>query len=210
MAFSLEQIKSFKTVDLDVFAIRGAKAGINNAKSTGPLYDSGEYFPLRTILYGDSSVSSVDSTVRNISFDSPYGSLTAFDLVSGDRIIVRSDTTLIVSSLIDSTTVAVTETPSFSGTCDSTFQLIDRDYLIEPDVGNNTYFSGLAKFTKDSTQVTGLGTNWNADMSAGDSIQLNTYQKYFLINEVVNDTTCNLFSKFFIMFFCLVINMIYY
>jgi len=196
MPFSLNEIKSFQSIDLDNFAIRGAKTGINNAKSTGPLYDDGTFFPYKTTVYGDTSVSNNDATVKVLSFDSPYSPMNAFSLVAGDTMIVRSDTTLIVSRIIDSGTVAVNSAPGFSGLCDSTFKLKDRDYLIEPDVDNNTTTTGFAQFTNDSTRVVGLGTNWLTDLTSGDAIQLNSYQKYFTISQVYNDETCGLTTKF--------------
>ena len=44
MSDSLDVIKAYKTIDLDNFEIRGSKSGINNARSTGVLFDNGSYF----------------------------------------------------------------------------------------------------------------------------------------------------------------------
>ena len=76
-----------------------------------------------------------------------------------------------------------------------TFDLIDREYLIEPDVNTNTT-TGLAVFTQGSNTVTGISTAWLTHIVAGDVIQLNSYQKYFTIASVINNTTLTLTSNF--------------
>jgi Collagen triple helix repeat (20 copies) len=188
MPFSLNQIKAFPSINLDTFEIRGAKTGINNASTTGPLYNSGTFIPFSSILYGNASVSSSDSTITNIVL--PNG-LTALDLVSGDTIQVLSDS-LQVQSIIDSATVSVNAIPSESGAYDATFRLSARDFLIEPDSNNNT-FRGQAVFTNNSNSVTGSGFS---DLTTGDVIQSNSYQQYFLIADVISDTNCILSTNF--------------
>jgi hypothetical protein len=196
MPLSLDQIKLLNSVDLDNFAIRGAKSGVNNAKSTGPLYDAGKYIPLRTIIYGDATVSATDNTVTGVSFRSPYAFFDSSDLVIGDTLIVNSDNTLTVGSIISPTSFTVTSNPTLSGWYDTTVRLKDRDYLIEPDIENNTINTGLAKFVQNSVQVEGSGTDWSSSLRSGDTIQLNTYQKYFIIDTVVSDTSCLLIAAF--------------
>lgn len=190
MPYSLDDIKLFKSLDLEDFEIRGAKTGVNNSRSTSPLYDAGLYNPLKSILSGLVTTTSGDSTVRGISILD--GSYNALNLVKGDSIIAGS-ITLTVTNHVDATAVTVRPTPTVSGTVtDATYSLGARHYLIEPDVGTNSV-NGYATFTQGSTNVTGTGF---LDTSAGDAIQLNTYQKYFIINNVVSDTSCVLTSPY--------------
>lgn len=193
MPLSLNEIKILKTVDLDVFSIRGAKTGIGNARSTGPLYVDGTFVnPVNSLLYGSVTTSGSDTTVTGIA----VSGMTAMDLVAGDTIVAGPDS-LTVSQPLTTTSVVVTSQPSSSATyLDATYSLKDRDYLIEPDVNSNTIYKGLAKFTYGSNQIEGSGTTWMADLTSGDAIQLNTYQKYFIIDQRVSDTSCTLTSAF--------------
>jgi hypothetical protein len=189
MPYSLDQIKQFTSLDLESFEIRGAKTGVNNARSTGPLYDTGLYSPLKSILSGSVTTLFGDSTVRGISI---VGGYNAQNLVAGDTIIAGS-ATLAVTNIVDATSATVYPTPNVSTTVtDATYSLVARHYLIEPDVESNTA-TGYATFTQGSTSITGTGF---LDTSAGDAIQLNTLQKYFIIHHVVNDTSCELTSPF--------------
>lgn len=184
MPYSLDEIKSFQSLDLESFEIRGAKTGVNNARSTGPLYDRGLYNPLKSILPGSVTMTSGDSTVRGISLSD--GSYNALNLVEGDTIVIGNNTSTI-RHVVDATAAAVYPTPNTSGIItDATYLLTARHYLIEPDAGTNSV-NGYATFTQGSPNVTGTGF---LDTSAGDALQLNTYQKYFIINNVVSDTSC--------------------
>jgi hypothetical protein len=186
MPYSLDEIKLFESLDLDIFEIRGAKTGINNARSTSPLYDSGVFNPFKSILYGDATTIAGDSTVF-------VSGINALNMVEGD-VIVKNPDSLIISRPIDATSVLlITDLfPTVTGTGDATFNLTTREYLIEPDVGSNTK-TDFAVFTNGQTSITGTGFS---DLTSGDSIQLNTYQKYFIVNYVVSDTSCELKTVF--------------
>ena len=193
MPLSLDEIKILKTVDLDVFSIRGAKTGIGNARTTGPLYVDGTFVnPVKSLTYGSATTSLGDTTVTGI----VVPGMTAMDLVVGDTIMAGSEALSVAQSLTV-TSAVVTAPSNYSATySDATYSLKDREYLIEPDVNSNTIYKGLAKFTLGSTQVEGFGTTWMADLTSGDAIQLNTYQKYFIIDQRVSDTSCTLTSAF--------------
>jgi hypothetical protein len=195
MSYSLDNIKSFKTINLDNFEIRGSKTGVNNAVSTGPLFDGGQYIPAKTVFTGVCDTTSGDTTVRNILFNSPFDDLNATSLKIGDTLITEFNN-FIISSLVDSSTVVLNSTPNSTiSRSDTTFSLIGRDYLIEPDISYNTN-QGIAVFTQDSSVVTGIGTSWLTDLAIGDSIQRDAYQKYFLIVRVIDNATIHLSTVF--------------
>ena len=189
MSYPLSEIKDFSTIDLDIFEIRGAKTGINNARTTGPLYVGGQFDPLPTILTGTVTLNS-DSTASGISF----GGYDASTLVAGDVIVAGAETFSVLQQ-ISATSVKIDPASGVSGTSDATFRLTDRDYLIEPDVLYNTT-TGLAAFNNGDTTVVGYGTQWLTDLIPGDSIQLNTYKKYFIVKYVTNDSHITLTKPF--------------
>jgi hypothetical protein len=190
MPYSITQIKSFASIDLDNFEIRGAKTGVNNARSTGTLFVQGQFNPSKTVLSGSATLTSGDSTVTGITFNAPFSGLNASIFVEGDTINVGSDS-LPFDKYISPTSVKVKQAPSSSGTNTASYRLSDRDYLIEPDIVTNTT-TGLATFVSGSEYVTGSGTQWLTDLVPGDSIQLNSYQKFFIIDTVVSDTSIKL------------------
>lgn len=191
MADSLSQIKTYETVDLDNFEIRGARSGINNARTTGPLYVGGVFDPIKSILTGSVVTTAGSDTITISSFDTPFSSLNAEDLVIGDSIIISSNTYSVIEIL--STVSVKLDRPISSVGTTATFRLIDREYLIEPDVDANTD-QVLASF--DGTNVTGYGTSWLSDTTAGDVIQLNTLQQYFTINKVNSNTSLTISTPF--------------
>lgn len=187
MPLSLDEIKTLESVDLESFEIRGAKPGIGNANTTGTVYTQGSYVPDRNELFATGTFLNGDSTITGISFNTPYGFFTAGDLIAGDTISVEGSSYTIKSS-ISSTSAALTAEATVSGTFDSTYSLAPRDYLVEPDVQNNTV-TGIATFTTDSTVVTGSTSSWLTSLAVDDVIKHDAYQQYFKITQVVDNTT---------------------
>jgi hypothetical protein len=104
MPYSLAEILTFNTIDLNNFKIRGARTGTFNAQSTGPLYTEGDFIPSSTILTANASYS--DSTLSGIKFDAPYDIYNTNILVIGDTVNVGSQS-YSITSIIDSSSVAV-------------------------------------------------------------------------------------------------------
>jgi hypothetical protein len=194
MTLSLSEIKVLNSIDLENYEIRGAKPGVNNARTTGPLYVSGTYEPDRNDLSGDASFVSDSSIVTNISFDAPYASFDASVFNPNDRFFIDS-TQFLIQSIKDSSSVELNEDSGFDGTHPFTTLLGTRDYLVEPDKFNNT-FTGDATFTKDSSVVIGIGTLWVTDLTANDFIKRDDYQFYYRIGNVVSNTELHLVSNF--------------
>lgn len=193
MPLSLDQIKVLETVNLEPFEIRGAKSGIGNARTTGPLYTSGSYIPAYGTMYGSAMFDSDSSIVTGLSFSSPYTGLDATTLKIGDSLI--SGSSHIITAIIDQTSVWLDSTAGVAGTADFTASLIDRDYLIEPDKINNT-ITGTAFFTSGSPWVTGSGTTWLTDLTSNDYIKRDDFQAYFKIQQVFDATTLKLATNF--------------
>ena len=104
MPYSLSEILTFNTIDLNNFEIRGARTGIFNAQSTGPLYTDGNFIPSATILSASAVYS--DGILSGIQFNSPYDSYNTNILVIGDTVNVGSQS-YSITSIIDSASVAV-------------------------------------------------------------------------------------------------------
>jgi hypothetical protein len=194
MSDSLNKIKTYNTIDLDNFEIRGARIGVNNAQTTGPLYVQGQFTPSKDVFDGTAVFNTVDTTVTGIAFNYPFSGYDASILLNGDTINAGADT-LVVDHQLSTTSVVVQQAPSLSGIVHPTFRLIDREYLIEPDIIVNTT-TGLATFVSGNEYVTGSGTSWLAELAPGDSIQLNSYQVYFIIESVLSNTSIKLTRSF--------------
>ena len=192
MPLSIDQIKVLKTVNLEPFEIRGAKSGIGNARTTGPLHTSGSYIPAYGTLYGDASFSADSSVVTDLSFNPPYVSFDTTALKLGDTLIFGSSH--LIAGIVDQTTVWLDSTAGITGTADFTASLVPRDYLIEPDKARNT-FSGEADFTSGSVWVYGQGTSWLTDLTASDYIRRD-YQQFYRIQQVVDDTSLKLVTAY--------------
>ena len=178
MPYSLEEILLFKSIDLDNFEIRGAKVGINNARTTGVLYTEGSYVPSKTLYYG--AVTITDGTAHDVSF----GGYDATSLKAGDTIDTGLES-LTVTGFLNDSTITVSPIPQNPGIfTDATFSLAGREYLVEPDEIRNT-FRNTAVFTNDSSVMTGLGFS---KLATGDAIQSDTYQEYYLAVQP-SDTT---------------------
>jgi hypothetical protein len=191
MAMPLEEIKQLSSVDLEDFEIRGVKYGIGNASTTGPVYLRGTYEPSRNLLTGAGSLDASDSPIiSGISFDPPFSSYSAFVLKTDDYFTIDS-TQYTVSSIIDATSLELSDIPGFAGSTDFTSTLGSRDYLVEPDVGNNTT-TGDATFTSGSAYVGGVNTAWTTELDTGDVIRPDSYQQYMHIKNVHTDTVLEL------------------
>jgi len=198
MSTDLDKILTYQSIDLNFFEIRGAKSGIGNARTTGPVYTDGNYFPAKSNLTGDGSFVSDSSIVIDFAFDAPYVGLGTEGLKIGDPLTVDSSTFQITR--IDATDIFVIDRNSgFNGTKPTTFALSDRDYLIEPDVATNTTETGQATFTQGNASVIGTGTDWSdslANLATDDFIKHNGFQEYFKIKEVFDNTSLDLWSPY--------------
>jgi len=194
MPLSLDEIKLLETVNFDPFEIRGAKSGIGNARTTGPLYTSGSYIPTYGTIYGDASFSSDSSIVIALTLHAPYSGLDARNLKIGDTLTYGSSR--LIDVIVDQTSVWLDATAGFTGTADFTASLIPRDYLVEPDKINNTFYYGTTVFSEGSPWVLGVGTTWLTDLTSNDYIKSDSYQKYFRILQVSSDSTLKLATPF--------------
>jgi len=195
MSTDLDRILTYQSIDLNFFEIRGAKSGIGNARTTGPVYTNGDYIPTKSNVTGDGSFISDSSFVIDFALDAPYVSLGTEGLKIGDSLTVDSSTFLITN--IDATdSFEIDRNSGFNGTKPTTFALSDRDYLIEPDVATNTTETGQATFTQGDATVIGSGTDWSSSLATDDFIKHNGFQEYFKIKGVVNDNTLGLWSPY--------------
>lgn len=195
MPTDLDKILTYQSIDLYSFEIRGAKSGINNARTTGPVYVNGNYIPAKSNVTGDSSFVSDSSLVIDFAFDPPYASLGTEGLKIGDGLTVDSSTFQITK--IDTTdSFEIDRNSGFNGTKPTTFALTDRDYLVEPDVTVNTTTTGQASFTQGDSTVIGTGTDWSGTLDTDDFIKHNGFQQYFKIKGVINNTTLGLWSPY--------------
>lgn len=194
MTTSMGDILSLQSLDLTPFEIRGAKSGINNASTTGLVYVDGQYIPAKSAVTGDGSFSSPDSTVRDFSFDSPYGSLTTSSLKIGDSL--TADSTAFTIANIDTTSsFQLSMNAGFTGIYPISFNLDQREYIVEPDITRNTITTGIASFVQGNTDVTGSGTTW-LSLAARDFIKHDGYQEYFEIEEVLSAEALRLVSPY--------------
>lgn len=191
----LDKILSYQSIDLSSFEIRGVKSGINNARTTGPVYVNGDYIPANSNVTGDGSFTSDNCSVINFAFDSPYGGLGTEGLKIGDGLRVDSSTFQITR--IDSTnSFEIDKNSGFNGMKSITFDLTDRDYLVEPDIVTNTTTTGQATFTQGDSTVIGTGTDWSGKLDTNDFIKHNGFQEYFKIKGVLSDTVLGLWSPY--------------
>ena len=186
MALTLAEIKMLESVDLSSYEIRGAKYGINNARSTGSVYVSGQYIPSSNELQTYGVFTASDSTVRGIGFYPPDSSFNASQFLAGDT-IQFDGTAFSVAGVVDTTSISLTEAPTFSATKDFTSVWGYREYLVEPDVEKNTV-TGNATFTQNDTTVIGIGTFWTSQLVSGDFFKADSYQKNYIVSSVPSDT----------------------
>jgi hypothetical protein len=197
MTTPLNTLLGYSAIDLTPYEIRGAKAGLNNAYSTGPVYDGGAFYTLfngspiygSTITGCDGSFSLSDSTVRILTGVSTYS------LRVNDNVIVN-DSTYSISGILSSNSFGLDSAPGINGTYPIIFNLGEREYLVEPDTLNNTVIKGLATFTQGNPTITGTSTTWSSDLTSGDYIKADYLQQYFKIKQVLNDTTLALTVPF--------------
>ena len=189
MTTPLNTLLGYQSIDLSDYEIRGVKSGINNAYSTGPVYDGGQYYPAISVITGcDGSFSASDSTVRYLIGTSTYY------LNNGDNVIAN-DQTFTISGLLDTTTFGLQSISGLNGTYAITFQTGQREYIVEPDSLNNT-INGFASFVSGSSAVYGISTTWLADLTSGDFIGADYYTQFFKIRQVIDNTSLVLISPF--------------
>ncbi len=202
MSTDLDKILTYQSIDLTKFEIRGARYGVTNARTTGPLYVDGtdsasygrpSYVPASNEINGDGSFSSDSSFVTNITFDSPYDSLTTSSLKIGDSLTANS-TSYEILSILSPSSYEVDAT-GLEGSHGISYDLGPRDYLIEPDSFTNTS-TGTATFTQGDSTVIGLGVDPFIDLDANDFIKHDGFQQYFRIKGKVDNNTIGLVSAY--------------
>jgi len=190
MTTDIDTLLSYNTIDLTPFEIRGARSGINNARTTGPVYTGGTYVPADSSVSGSGTFSS-DSTVSNFLFDLPYSSLDTASLKVGDNLTANATTFRIIN--IDTTSsFQIDSDATFSGLFSLSLDLDQREYVTEPDVIVNTT-TGQANFISGSVSVEGTGF---ASLTGGDFIKHDGYQDFFRIAQVNSPTSLNLVSAY--------------
>jgi len=194
MTTDIDSLLSYDTIDLSAFEIRGARAGINNARTTGPVYTGGTYEPADSSVGGTGTFSS-DDTVANFSFDAPYGSLDTNYLKVGDNLTANA-TTFRITNIDTTSSFQIDADATFSGAYPLSLDLDQREYVVEPDVINNTTTTGQATFSSGSTTVLGSSTTWLTDLTSGDFIKHNGYQDFIRIAQVNTDTNLDLVSNY--------------
>jgi len=189
---TLDEILALQSVDLNNYEIRGAKPGLNNARTTGTVYVSGSYYPGTNVLHGTGYFDS--TSITSLTIDSPYSSLNANDFRALDIISVNSNPFTVSS--VQSNAVILGESPGLTGTYAFDTTWINREYLVEPDIGNNNINSGTALFTLGSPTVVGDGTSWLTDLTASDIIKSAGYQTNYRIASVTNDILLTLTTNY--------------
>jgi hypothetical protein len=195
MTTPLNTVLTYPTVDsaLSYFEIRGVKSGINNAYSTGPVYDGGQYYPPMSIITGCDGSFSTDTTVRNLTGTFPGGApITTYYLNVGDTVnSVGNPCT--ISGLLTTDSFGLQSYSGPVGTYPITFNLGQRDYLVESDSLTDT-FKGDASFIRGSATVSN-GT-WGTDLTSGDFIKADYYQQFYKIDHTTSATSLLLTSPF--------------
>lgn len=196
---SSTQILALNTVDLVNYEIRGAKTGINNATTTGPLYTGGTYYPADSTVTGSAYFSG--ALVTSISFDAPYGGLDASDFrIAGSSnaadIILSDGTEFSITKILSPSSVNVDQSALAPRFFPVIYKLGQREYLVEPDSRHNTVSTGTATFTQYGTAVTGSGTSWATDLTSGDFIKHDGYQQFFPIQNVIDNNNLILTSAY--------------
>ena len=181
MTTSLDKILGYVSLDLSTFEMRGAKSGVNNARTTGPVYVDGTYsYPFKSIVTGYGTFVNDSSIVGNFHFNPPYDGSNAFMLYPGDNLTAHS-LPLQIKKIKDTTSFELVDAVSFDAVADPiSFNLIERDYIVEPDEDNNTK-TGTAFFTTGSKNVHGSGFS---NLAAGDFIRTDNYLQYYRIATV--------------------------
>lgn len=194
MTTDIDSLLSYSTIDLSPFEIRGAHSGINNARTTGPVYTGGTYVPADSSIGGSGTFAS-DATVSIFSFDAPYGSLDTDSLKVGDNLTANAATFRVIN--IDTTSsFQIYPVAGFSGAYPISLDLDQREYVVEPDVIRNTTTTGQANFFSGSPSVTGTATTWLTDLTSGDFIKHDGYQDFIRINQVNSDLSLDLVSNY--------------
>ena len=191
MTLSLTEIKQLTTVDLDNFEIRGAKFGIKNSRTTGPIFDNGSYIPSSTVFTGSAAFTADSSVVTGIAFDAPYTGLNAS--VFNNKDYLYTDSTYKIVSVLSSDSVSLDKTSLETGTGTYSFRtsLGARDYLIESDTSYNTVSKGTASFISGLDAISGTGTDgaWNS-VRSGDLIKSSDFPNYYYqIKSIDTDAT---------------------
>jgi hypothetical protein len=174
---SINEILEFESLDLTPYQIRGAKSGINNAQSTGPVYVSGSYIPATSSISADGSFSQDSSIVTNLTISTELLKVT-------DSLAVNASTFSITK--IDTSSFEINQNAGFSGTVPIQFSLTQREYIVEPDSSDITY-NGTAIFVQNSVDVTGVGTSWLSQLGYGDFIRQDSSQQFYRISNVTDD-----------------------
>jgi hypothetical protein len=194
MPLSMDQIKVLVSLDLENFEIRGAKYGVNNAKSTSILYVDGQYIPNKNILKGTATFTADSSFITGLTVDPPYSSFDASNWKVGDQFHADSSS-FVVRGVRDATSLELNNLTGLSGVMPYDSTLIYREYLVEPDKYNNTLY-GDASFTSGSQNVYGIGTTWSSQLLSGDFIKHDGYQQYFRIDTVPTNDHLTLVSAY--------------
>jgi hypothetical protein len=190
MTTDINTILSYETINLSPFEIRGARSGVNNASTTGPVYTGGTYVPADSSVGGSGTFSS-DTTVSGFSFDAPYGSLDTDSLKVGDNLTADA-TTYRITNIDTTNSFQIDPVAGISGVYPISLDLDQREYVAEPDVINNTS-TGTANFFSGSQSVDGTGFN---ALTGGDFIKHDGYQDFYRIDQVINDNSLNLVSAY--------------
>jgi hypothetical protein len=184
---SINEILEFESLDLTPFQIRGAKSGINNAQSTGPVYVGGSYNPHTSSISADGSFSQDSSIVTNLTIST--------DLLKVMDSLIADSLTFSVKKIDDSTSFEINQNAGFAGTVPIQFNLTQREYIVEPDSANITSH-GTAIFIKNSVDVTGVGTAWLSQLGQGDFIRQDSSQQFYRIATIVDNDHLQLSTQY--------------
>lgn len=194
MTTSVDTILTYTAIDLHPYEARGVRYGVNNAKTTGPVYVGGAFYPTKDAITGSATFLATDSSFITGFTVSNY-SISGLDMKAGD-ILIADSTTYTVKTVVSSTSLELDKYPGRTGTFPLTGTLTQREYLIEPDALNNS-FVGSAEFVSGSQDVIGVGTNWGpSDVTTGDQIKHDGWQKFFSVKEVVTPQLLRLTSGY--------------
>jgi hypothetical protein len=184
----INQVKALQSLDLESFEIRGAKAGVGNAKTTGPVYVSGTYYPAssRQSATGDFTASS--PAITAISFNC--------NLLKIDDTITVGPDTFTIKSVDSSSSVTVDRPTGDNSNLAMTINMGQREYLVQPDIASNTVTTGDATFIQGSDIVNGSGTDWLTSLASGDFIQHDGLQQFFGIVTVIGNTQLQIDSQY--------------
>ena len=185
---NIDNIKRLQSLDLETFEIRGAKTGVGNASSTGPVYVSGTY-SLPTSKYSATGTFVTGSpSITGIVFLPPYGGYDC-SILKVDDVITVGSSSFVVESIDSASSVTVTEAYTGApGSLSIVIGLTQREYLVEPDILNNTIDRGTASFQKGVEYALGIGTDWTGTLpvvSVGDFIQHNGRQEFYRVNSIL-------------------------